>query len=232
MTTGQGTVLSNRQRKIRRQRSVQPVRQQNMPEVVRPQMMETRFLIEPENLRWFVLRVESQKEEALIRVMDLLGIPAAIPTLQRERVRRGRILRWRAPVASGYVLIGFPGKDDIPWHEIERFRIIYDVVRYANSGNPVQVPWACKYLSGGELADGGVKTLLADFEAIRIGAAKYLRARPLIDTNDKVRVQNGPFTGFEGKVQEVVGGAAIVLLNILGRQTPANMPLEQIERAA
>jgi transcription antitermination factor NusG len=225
------TALSNRQRKIRRQRSVQPVRQQNMPEVVRPQMMETRFLIEPENLRWFVLCVESTSEEALIRVMDLVGVPAAIPTVAKERVRRGKVFRWRAPVASGYVLIGFPGTATIPWWEIKRFRIVYDPLR-DDQGNPVQVPWECTYNDKGTIREGGVKTLLADFEAIRIGAAKYVRSRPTFEANDAVRVQDGPFRGFEGKVQEIVGGAAIVLLNILGRQTPANMPLEQIVRAA
>ena len=223
--------LSNRQRRIARMGKAKAAVRHDMPEVIRPQVMETRHLIEPENLRWFVLRVESQKEEALIRVMDLLGIPAAIPTVQKERVRRGKILRWRAPVASGYVLIGFPGTARIMWHEITRFRIVYTPLR-DHQDNPVQVPWECTYSDRSVMRDGGVKTLLTDFEAVRVGAAKYLRARPAFEANDNVRVQAGPFEGHQGKVQEVVGGAAIVLLNILGRQTPANMPLEHIVRAA
>jgi transcription antitermination factor NusG len=231
MEPGNGAVLSNRQRRLMRQSRVQPDRHRPMTEVIRPQMMETRFLIEPENLRWFVLRVESTSEEALIRVMDLIGIPAAIPTVPKERVRRGRMFRWRAPVASGYVLIGFPGTASIPWWEIKRFRIVYDPLR-DDQGNPVQVPWECTYADKDTIRNGGVKTLLADFEAVRIGAAKYVRSRPTFEANETVRVQEGPFAGLEGKVQEVVGSAAIVLLNILGRQTPANMPLEHIVRAA
>ena len=223
--------LSNRQRRIQRKRRPEPAIRHGLAEVIRPQMMETRHLIEPENLRWFVLRVESQKEESLIRVMDLLGIPAAIPTVPKERTGRGRVVRWRAPVASGYVLIGFPGAGPIPWHEITRFQIVYSPLRYEN-GNPVQVPWQCTYDDGGKIKDGGVRTLLADFEAIRVGAAKYLRARPAFEVNDHVRVQDGPFTGFEGTLQGVVDGAAIVLLNILGRKTPAQMPMENLDRVA
>lgn len=223
--------LSNRQRRLQRRDRVQPVVHSGLTEVIRPQLMETRHLIEPENLRWYVLQVKSQKEEALIHVMDLVGIPAAIPTVPKERIRRGKVFRWRAPVASGYVLIGFPGTARIPWHEIVRFQIVYDPLR-DDQGCPVQVPWECSYMDDGKLKDGGVRTLLADLQAVRIGAAKYARARPMFEPNDYVRVQDGPFTGFEGKVQQVIGNAAIVLLNMLGRQTPANMPLEQIVRAA
>jgi len=223
--------LSNRQRRIARQGKARTLHRPPAQEVVRHQVMETRHLIEPENLRWFVLRVESQKEQALIRVMDLLGIPAAIPTVQKQRTRRGKLHKWRAPVASGYVLIGFPGTARIMWHEITRFAIVYAPLR-DHHDNPVQVPWECTYSDKGDMRDGGVKTLLADFEAVRIGAAKYLRARPAFDINDAVTVQDGPFTGHHGRVQEVVGCNATVLLNILGRQTPASMPVEHIVRAA
>ena len=224
-------VLSNRQRRMKRQRVQRPAPSNDLKVVVRPQVMETRHLIEPENLRWFVLRVESGSEEALIRVMDLLGVPAAIPTVPRERRARGKLLRWRVPVAAGYVLIGFPGTSRIPWHEITRFRLVYSPLRYDN-GIPVQVPWECSYFQGGKFRDGGVKTLLADFDAIRVGAAKYVRAFPTFEADEAVRVQDGPFEGHEGIIKEVLGSEAIVLLNILGRQTPANMPVEHIVRAA
>lgn len=224
-------VMSNRQRRIKRKAQPAPVIRDGLTEVVRPQMMETRHLIEPENLRWFVLRVESTKEETLISVLDRKGIPAAIPTIQKERVRRGKIFRWRAPVASGYILIGFPGTARIMWHELTQFRMVYHPLR-DDQGNAMQVPWVCPYVDKGVIKDGGVKALLSDFDAIRKGAAKYLRGHAAFEANDNVRVQDGPFTGFEGKVQEVDGNAAIVLLNILGRQTPANMPVEHIVRAA
>ena len=222
--------LSNRQRRIARQGKARTLHRPPAQEVVRVQVMETRHLIEPENLRWFVLRVESQKEEALIRVLDLMGIPAAIPTVQKQRTRRGRLFRWRAPVASGYVLIAFPGSARIMWHEITRFEIVYTPLR-DHDDNPVQVPWECAYNDRGVMRDGGVKTLLTDFEAVRVGAAKYLRARPAFDIHDAVHVQAGPFAGHAGKIQEVVGTNATVLLNILGRLTPASMPLEHIRAA-
>jgi len=194
-------------------------------------MMETRHLIEPENLRWFVLRVESTKEETLISVLDRKGIPAAIPTIQKERVRRGKLFKWRAPVASGYVLIGWPGVASIPWHELTQFRIVYSPLR-DDAGNPVRVPWECSYQDDGATKPGGVKTLLGDMEAIRRGAAKFARSHSMFAVDDDVRVEAGPFAGHAAKVHQITGRDAIVLLNILGRQTPAKMPLSQIVRAA
>ena len=223
--------LSNRQRRMARMGKAKAVVRNDMPEVIRPQVMETRHLIEPENLRWFVLCVESTKEETLIGVFDRMGIPAAIPTLQKERVRRGKVFRWRAPVASGYILIGFPGTARIMWHELTQFRMVYTPLR-DDQGNAMQVPWECPVIHKGVVRDGGVQALLADFDAIRKGAAKYVRARPAFEANDNVRVQDGPFAGHVGKMQAVVGGRATILLNILGQLTPASMPLEQIVKAA
>lgn len=225
-------VLSNRQRRLQRQRVHRPVEREGMPVVVRPQTMETRHLIEPENLRWFVLQVRSQKEEAFIRVADLIGIPAAIPTVQKQRIRRGKCFRWRAPVASGYVLIGFPGEDRIPWWELHRFEIVHGALP-DHQGNPVQVPWECTYRErDGTEYVGGVKTLLPDHDHVRRGAAKYMRALPTFKANEPVRVQDGPFAGHIGRVQDVIGANATILLNILGRQTPAVMAVENIVRAA
>ena len=135
-----------------------------MQEVIRPQMTVTRAMIEPENLRWYVLCVESGMEETVIHALDLNSYPAAIPTVPRERIRRGKVFRWRTPVAHGYVLLGAPGTARIRWWEIERFSRIYDVLRDEN-GAPSQVAWECTYLDDGKVKKGGVQTLLADLEA-------------------------------------------------------------------
>ena len=229
MTTGQA-VLSNRQRKIRRQRSVQPVAQRSMPEVIRPQSLVTRAVIEPENLRWFAMCVQSGKEERIVQVMDLCAIPAAIPTVPRHRVRRGKVFRWRSPVAGGLVMVGFPGTADINWHELTRFSLVHGFVKL--NGSPRQIPWAATYEDGGEIKRGGVETLLADLEAVRVGAAKYIRLRPAYEAGDVVRIEDGPFAGHRGEVEHSTNLDVRVLLTLFGRTNAITMPIGDVIKAA
>lgn len=232
------TALSTKQRaytkgqKRRRPARPAPVEAPMLQEVIRPQIVVSRAVIEPENLRWFVLRCEPQKEEIVVRVFDRTGIPAAIPTIQRERIRRGKLLKWRQPIAPGYVLVGFPGSGPIPWQEaVLQYRIVYGTIN-DDRGMPVQAPWHAVYDSGGKIKRGGVEALLPDLEAIRIGASKFMRVWQQFSKDETVRVENGPFTGFEGTVRAVNGADANVLLEVFGRKTSVVLPVGDVARAA
>lgn len=218
----------------RRLRQVRPapIQPRGLQEVIRPQVTVTRSVIEPENLRWHVLRVAPQKEERVVEVFDRVGVPAAIPTIQRERVRRGKLLRWRSPIAHGYVLVGFPGTGDIPWYDVLRFGIVNSVICYR--GTPVQIPWhTTTYQKDGEvITRGGVETLLPDLDAIRMGAAKYVRNWPAFNRDDTVRLHAGPFAGFEGKVENVGADGATILVDLFGRRTPIRIGLGDAAKAA
>lgn len=224
------TTLSNRQRKIRRQRIVQPSQHRSMPEIVRPQTLVTRSVIEPQNLRWFAMCVQSGKEERIVQVMDLCSIPAAIPTVPRHRVRRGKVFRWRSPVAGGLVMVGFPGIADINWHELTRFSLVHGFVKL--NGSPRQIPWSASYEEDGKIKRGGVETLLADLEAVRVGAAKYIRLRPAYEAGDVVRIEDGPFAGHTGKVEHSTNLDVRVLLTLFGRANPVTMPIGDVVKAA
>ena len=114
----------------RRQRMNRPVVPgPALHEVVREQFLTTRALIEPENLRWFVLRVQSMKEEKVIKSLDLRALPAAIPTVPKERRQRGKIHKWRSPLAHGYVLLGFPGTADIEWWDVLNIDYVWNPIR-------------------------------------------------------------------------------------------------------
>lgn len=207
-----------------------PVARTGEVEVVRPQTLSTRALIEPENLRWYGLTVQSQKEERMIQVLDLCGIPAAIPTIAKQRIRFGRMLRWRAPICGGLVMVGFPGTAEIQWHELTRFSLVHGFVRY--NGRPQQIPWQASYEEDGQIKAGGVQTLLADLNAVRVGAAKYLRSRPAYQVGDTVRIEDGPFRGHEGKVEHSTDLDVRVLLMMFGRASPMTLSTEDVVRAA
>lgn len=217
-------------KRARQGRSSPAVRREAV-EVIREQSLTTRALIEPENLRWFVLQVESTKEERVIRSLDMRSIPAAIPTVPKERVRRNKVYRWRSPVAHGYVLLGFPDIGAIDWWDILNINHVWNVLPDRSTGRAAQMPWQTTYTDAGIIRRGGVEVLLSDLQSVRVGAAKYVRAHKF-KAGDAVRVEAGPFTGFEGKVQQMDGASAKLLLNILGRQTPVEMSADDVVRAA
>lgn len=216
-------------RRQRQNRPAQVVRT-GETEVVRPQMLSTRALIEPENLRWYGLNVESQQEEKVIHILDLFGIPAAIPTIARQRVKFGRMLRWRAPICGGLVMVGFPGVATIQWHEITRLERVYSILNYR--GVPQQIPWAADFEEDGKIKKGGVQTLLADLDAVRVGAAKFIRMRPSFKVGEVVRIEDGPFKGHEGKVEHSTDLDVRVLLMMFGRASPMTLSIDAVVRAA
>jgi len=218
------------EKKRARQGRSSPAVRQEAVEVIREQSLTTRALIEPENLRWFALKVQSQKEERVIEVLDLCGIPAAIPTVPKHRARRGKIHRWRSPVCGGLIMVGFPGTAPIHWHELTRFALVHGFVSY--NGKPRQIPWRASYEEDGKIKRGGVETLLADLEAVRVGAAKYIRLRPAYDVGEVVRIEDGPFKGHEGKVEHSTNMDVRVLLSLFGRANPITLPIDDVVRAA
>ena len=206
-----------------------PLRGPPLKEEVRDQVTISRAVIEPENLRWFVLRCAPQKEETIVRVFDLWGIPAAIPTTPREKIRRGKLLKWREPVAPSYVLVGFPGLGPIPWYDVLRFQLVRSIV--ANHGEPMQVPFRTTYCDKGEIKRGGVETLIPDMDAIRVGAAEFM-LNWRYATDETIRIEAGPFAGFEGKVQNCNDRDVSVLISILGRETPLQLSIGDVVKAA
>jgi transcription antitermination factor NusG len=227
-----GAVLSNRQRKaIQKRNKARAVRMASVgpKEVERHQVTISRAVIEPENLRWYVLRCPPNKEESIVRVFDHAGIPAAIPTSPREKRCRGKLLKWRVANMPGYVLVGFPGRGEIPWYAVLRYGLIRSVVGFC--GAPRQVPWTNTYMKDGAVKKGGVERLLPDFDAIRIGAAKFMRAMRAFEKGEGVRIEAGPFTGFQGRVSDVTETEATVLIELFGRQTPVQIPVGDAVKA-
>lgn len=198
-------------------------------EVVREQTFTTRALIEPENLRWFVLRVQSQQEERVIRSLDLRAIPAAVPTVPKERKRRGTTYRWRSPIAHGYVLVGIPGTADIPWWDLLQIDYVWSPVK-DDQGYPAQAPWRTSYEENGEIKRGGVEVLLPELAPVRATAAEFMRRAKAFEKEKPVQVKGGPFAGFDGIVEDATDAEVTVLLSIFGRHTRVIVPVSDVKR--
>jgi transcription antitermination factor NusG len=216
-------------RRARLERRGGPVSSVRTNEVIREQTLTTRALIEPENLRWFVLRVQSQQEERVIRSLDLRAIPAAIPTVPKERTRRGTTYRWRTPIAHGYVLIGIPGSGEIPWWDLLQIDYVWSPVK-DDQGNAAQAPWRTTYEDDGEIKRGGVEVLLPDLVSVRVTAAEYMRRARRFEKDTPVQIKEGPFAGFDGKVESATDAQVSILASIFGRQTKITVPVADVKR--
>lgn len=214
---------------LRRSQRGMPAIGRRFNEVIREQTLTTRALIEPENLRWFVLRVQSMQEERVIRSLDLRAIPAAIPTVPKERRQRGIIYRWRAPLAAGYVLIGIPGSAPVPWWDLLQIDYVWSPVP-DDQGNAAQAPWRTSYEENGQIKRGGIEVLLPDLMPIRSTAAEFMRRAKAFEKDMPVQIKEGPFAGFDGKVVSATDVDVSIMLTIFGRQTKVTIPVADVKR--
>ena len=173
--------------------------------------------------RWYVVHVYSgfekkiaqqvQEQAAQKGLADLVD-QVLVPSEDVVEVRRGQKVNAERKFFPGYVLVKMELTDQT-WHLIK------------------DTPKVTGFL--------GTKTRpspITDAEADRIikqSAEGVERARPavLFEIGEQVRVADGPFTSFNGTVEEVdeERGRVKVSVSIFGRSTPVELEYGQVEKA-
>jgi len=169
-----------------------------------------------EDLDYYALRVPPQREPLTVRILEQRRMLAMYPTqtIRRRRHRNGKaMVEITRPSLTGYVFIAFPIGEAIPWWKVLELQIVHSVVSYG--GRPARLDFA------------DVWRLFApdEFHLAEIAEHKRTYAR-----DDCVRILDGPFGGFEGKIQALTDEDATVLCELFGRQTPVRVGYEQIEK--
>ncbi|MBV9858511.1 MAG: transcription termination/antitermination protein NusG [Alphaproteobacteria bacterium] len=173
-------------------------------------------------MRWYVIHVYSgfeKKVAAAIREQaEQKGVAERIeeilvPTEEVVEVRRGAKVNSERKIFPGYVLIRMD-LDDMTWHLVK---------------NTAKVT--------GFLGGRGRPLPISDAEAARIlrqiqeGTE---RPKPSItfEIGEQVRVCDGPFTSFNGLVEDVDEEKARikVAVSIFGRATPVELEYSQVEK--
>lgn len=135
-----------------------------------------------------------------------------IPTETEVRSRGGKTTEYRRKVFPGYILINMILDDDT-WYLVKSTS---GVTGFVSSGNK-PVP----------LQEREVQAILHSEEATG--------QRPKVQWSrgDIVRVTEGPFSDFTGKIEEVnVEKQKLrVLISIFGRDTPLELDFNQVEKA-
>jgi transcriptional antiterminator NusG len=173
--------------------------------------------------RWYVLHVysgfekkvaESIRKEAELKAMTEMFSEILVPTEEVVEVRRGAKVASERKFFPGYVLLKMEMSDET-WHLVKN------------------TPKVTAFLGG-----KGVKPApITEAEATRIMKQVQEgieRPKPSItfEIGEQVRVSDGPFTSFNGVVEEVDQDKARlkVAVSIFGRPTPVDLEYTQVEK--
>ncbi len=176
--------------------------------------------IQKEGRRWYAIHVYSGYEENVaenlrqrVDSMDMSGriFQIIVPTEKRIKIRNGRRRVIREKIFPGYVLVEMDVTDD-SWYLV---RNTPSVTGFIGSGT-TPIP----------LAEEEIKSIQ---KRMGVEEPKY---KIDIDVGSPVRIIDGPFKSFEGKVSEVdeERGRVKVLITVFGRETPAELDFLQLKK--
>ncbi len=177
--------------------------------------------------KWFVLRVQSNKEDKVkkdlekrIKIQEIedLVSKVLVPSEKVSEIRGGKKRVAEKKIYPGYVMAEI---------EVDENGQIPDKVWYVIR----EVPGAGDFIGGDHKP-----VAMTDLEAEKIlkevehGEEKP-KAKIEFHKGDKVKVKDGPFENYDGVVEEVLpaSGCVKLMLTIFGRSTSVELEYWQIE---
>ena len=173
--------------------------------------------------RWYVVHVHSGFEKKVMQTIqekaDKAGIASQfeeimVPVEGVTEIRRGQKINTERKFFPGYVLVKMDLSDE-SWHLV---RNVPKVTGFLGSGaRPVP------------MSDAEAERLISQMKE---GADKPRRPSIRYEIGESVRVADGPFTSFNGTVEEVdeERSRLKVAVSIFGRSTPVELEYAQVEK--
>src|SRR5690349_2773940 len=171
---------------------------------------------------WYIIHTysgfENKVAESLRTRAEAFGFDKQIgqiliPTEEVVELRNGKKVTSKRLVYPGYVLVEMEMNDAL-WHEVKNTPRVTGFVGGGNAPVP---------LSADE-----VNQILYR----QASSAERPRPKMTFEKNDPVRIIDGPFANFSGKVDEVntERGTLRVMVTIFGRATPVELEFLQVEK--
>ena len=172
-----------------------------------------------DDVQWYVVHAYSGHEEKVkknlekrIESMDMHDkiLEVLVPMEDEIEIKDGKRRHVQKRIFPGYILVKMI-LDDESWYVV---RNTPGVTSFVGSGNK-PVPLSEK-----------------DVARIQKQSKKEPVIRVEFQVGESVRVVDGPFTDFHGKVDEInpERGKLKVLVNMFGRETPVELDLLQVEK--
>jgi transcriptional antiterminator NusG len=179
---------------------------------------------EPEGpaMNWYIIHTYSGFENKVAEslkarasaygFMDKIG-QVLIPTEEVVELRNGKKVTSKRLLYPGYVMVQIAMDDEL-WHQVKNTPRVTGFVGGGNTPVP---------LSADE-----VNSILYR----QASSAERPRPKLTFEKNETVRIVDGPFTNFSGKIDEINSerNTLRVMVTIFGRSTPVELDFLQVEK--
>ena len=170
--------------------------------------------------KWYAIHTYSGYEENVasnlkqrIESMDMQDkiFNIMIPTEKKIKIKNGKRKIITEKIFPGYVMVEMLVTDD-SWYVVRNTPNVTGFIGAGNTPTPID--------------EEEIKSLMK-----RMGVEEP-QYKIDVQVNDPVKINDGPFKNFEGKVSEVdeERGKVKVLVNMFGRETPVELDFLQIKR--
>ena len=171
---------------------------------------------------WYIIHsysgFENKVAESLRTRAEAFGFSSRIgqiliPTEEVFELRNGKKVTSKRMLYPGYVLVEMEMDDEL-WHAVK------------------ETPRVTGFVGGGNhpvpLTADEVNSILYR----QANAGDRPKPKLTFEKNETVRITDGPFTNFSGKVEEINSekNTLRVLVTIFGRSTPVELDFEQVEK--
>jgi len=198
----------------------EPVTEQAAPPAEGEAAAEEELPLSTKN--WFIIHTysgfEQKVADSLKSRADAFGFAPQIgqiliPTEEVVELRNGKKVTSKRMLYPGYVLVEMDMNDEL-WHAVKATPRVTGFVGGGNSPVP--------------LTADEVNSILYR----QASSAERPRPKMTFEKNENVRITDGPFANFSGKVDEVnlERNTLRVLVTIFGRATPVELDFLQVEK--
>ena len=174
--------------------------------------------------RWYVVHVYSGfekkiaqqiREQAAQKGLSDAFDEILVPSEEVTEVRRGQKINSERKFFPGYVLVKMAMSDEA-WHLVKDTPKVTGFLGTRNKPAPITEAEAQRIVN-----------------QVQEGVDKPRRPSIIFEVGEQVRVADGPFTSFNGTVEEVdeERGRVKVSVSIFGRSTPVELEYGQVEQA-
>ena len=174
-------------------------------------------------MRWYVVHVysgfekkvaQSIREKAAQKGLEDKFEEILVPTEQVVEVRRGAKVNVENKFFPGYVLVKMDLMDET-WHLVKKTAKVTGFIG-GKSNKPTPIP---------------AREIDKIMQQMQEGVEKP-RPKVLYEVGEQVRIKDGPFTDFNGNVEEVNDEKSKVRVSvtIFGRATPVELEFGQVEK--